>query len=116
MERIVNEEKRKKFIEFAGKRVNNVLHDIQILEPMARSNTYDFTKKDVEDMFNAMQETLNNAKEEFYRKFEEKARTEKKTFSFSEEVINETNIIDNNNEVVDTVQATEIEQSLNEAE
>ena len=82
MERIVNEEKRKKFIEFAGKRVNNVLHDIQILEPMARSNTYDFTKKDVEDMFNAMQETLNNAKEEFYRKFEEKARTEKKTFSF----------------------------------
>ena len=27
----VNEEKRKKFMEFAGKRVNNVMHDIQIL-------------------------------------------------------------------------------------
>ena len=37
----VNEEKRKKFMEFAGKRVNNVMHDIQILEPMARSNAYD---------------------------------------------------------------------------
>ena len=44
----VNVEKRKKFMEYAGKRVNNVMHDIQILEPMARSNAYDFTKEDVE--------------------------------------------------------------------
>ena len=78
----VNEEKRKKFMEYAGKRVNNVLHDIQILEPMARSNTYDFTKQDVEEMFYAMQESLNNAKVEFDKKFEEKARTERKVFSF----------------------------------
>ena len=70
MGREVNEEKRQKFIEYAGKRVNNVLHDIQILEPMARSNSYDFTRKDVEDMFLAMQETLNDAKEEFNKKFE----------------------------------------------
>ena len=79
---IVNEEKRNKFMEFAGKRVNNVMHDIQILEPMARSNAYDFTKEDVEEMFNAMQETLNDAKAEFYKKFEEKAKSEKKVFSF----------------------------------
>ena len=80
MQREVNEEKRAKFMEFAGKRVNNVLHDIQILEPMARSNSYDFTKEDVEAMFNAMQESLNDAKEEFYKKFEEKARASKKVF------------------------------------
>lgn len=78
----VNEEKRNKFMEYAGKRVNNVMHDIQILEPMARSNAYDFTKEDVEEMFNAMQETLNDAKAEFDKKFEEKARAEKKVFSF----------------------------------
>ena len=78
----VNEEKRTKFMEFAGKRVNNVLHDIQILEPMARSNTYDFTKQDVEEMFLAMQDTLNNVKAEFDKKFEEKARSERKTFTF----------------------------------
>lgn len=89
MERVVNEEKRKKFMEYAGKRVNNVLHDIQILEPMARSNSYDFTKADVEAMFNAMQETLNEAKEEFYKKFEEKARAEKKVFSFATTVTEE---------------------------
>ena len=78
----INEEKRNKFKEYAGKRVNNVMHDIQILEPMARSNAYDFTKEDVEEMFNAMQETLNDAKSEFDKKFEEKARAEKKVFKF----------------------------------
>ena len=79
---VVNEEKRNKFMEYAGKRVNNVMHDIQILEPMARSSAYDFTKEDVEEMFNAMQETLNDVKAEFNKKFEEKARVEKKVFSF----------------------------------
>ena len=78
----VNEEKRKKFMDYAGKRVNNVLHDIQILEPMSRSTAYDFTKQDVEEMFFAMQECLNNAKTEFEKKFEEKSRAEKKLFSF----------------------------------
>ncbi len=82
----VNEEKRKKFMEFAGKRVNNVMHDIQILEPMARSNSYDFTKEDVEKMFYAMQESLNATKAEFEKKFEEKARAERKVFSFDSEI------------------------------
>ena len=78
----INEEKRKKFMEYAGKRVNNVLHGIQILEPMSRSNAYDYTKQDVDEMFSAMQESLNNAKAEFDKKFDEKARMEKKTFTF----------------------------------
>ena len=100
----VNEEKRSKFMEFAGKRVNNVLHDMQILEPMARSSAYDFTKQDVEEMFLAMQDTLNNVKAEFDKKFEEKARSERKTFSFgtgaaASSVIDnnvETDVVDNN--------------------
>lgn len=85
----INEEKRKKFMEYAGKRVNNVLHDIQILEPMARSSSYDFTRQDVEEMFSAMQETLNDAKEEFNKKFEEKAKATKKVFSFGANPIQE---------------------------
>lgn len=97
MEREVNEEKRNKFIEFAGKRVNNVLHDIQILEPMARSNSYDFTKQDVEEMFSAIQNTLNDAKEEFNKKFEEKARSTKKTFSFGTTSISGDNLNNENN-------------------
>ena len=78
----VNEEKRKKFMEYAGKRVNNVMHDIQILEPMARSNVYDFTREDVEEMFTAMQGALDSAREEYNRKFEGKAKAEKKVFTF----------------------------------
>ena len=73
----VNEEKRLKFMENAGKRVNKVMHDIQILEPMARSASYDFTKQDVEEMFAAMQETLNNAKIEFEKKLEDPIFLEK---------------------------------------
>ena len=69
-------------MEYAEKRVNNVMHDISILEPMARSNNYDFTKADVEEMFGAMQKSLDSAKEEYYKKFEVKARSEKKSFSF----------------------------------
>lgn len=110
MERVVNEEKRKKFIEYAGKRVNNVLHDIQILEPMARSNTYDFTRSDVESMFNAMQETLNDAKEEFNKKFDEKVRAEKKTFSFATNITEEFEP-SSNNTIMDEP-TSEVENSL----
>lgn len=78
----VNEEKRKKFMENAGKRVNKVMHDIQILEPMSRSSVYDFTKDDVDKMFYAMQDALNTAKAEYDKKFEEKSRAERKVFSF----------------------------------
>ena len=108
MERVVNEEKRNKFIEYAGKRVNNVLHDIQVLEPMARSNTYDFTRADVEDMFNAMQEALNDTKEEFNKKFDEKARSSKKTFSFA------SNVSEENEGIVE--EATNIETDIIEGE
>ena len=98
----VNEEKRKKFMEFGGKRVNNVMHDIQILEPMARSNSYDFTKDDVEKMFSAMQDSLNATKAEFEKKFEEKARAEKKVFSFDTEIaatVEENNIMTEENNI-----------------
>ena len=78
----VNQEKRIKFMENAGKRVNKVMHDIQILEPMARSSVYDFTKEDVEEMFFAMQDALDSAKAEFNKKFEEKAKAERKVFTF----------------------------------
>lgn len=83
----INEEKRIKFMEYAGKRVNNVLHDIQILEPMARSNSYDFTKEDVKKMFTAMQNMLDSVKEEYNKKFEQKAKAEKKLFSFDDVIV-----------------------------
>ena len=115
----VNEEKRKKFMEYAEKRVNNVMHDISILEPMARSNSYDFTKADVEEMFAAMQKSLDNAKSEYYKKFEAKARTVKKSFSFgsasSEEVLgNKENVeTENNTQNVIIEEENEVKESEN---
>ena len=66
---------------------------------MARSNAYDFTKEDVEKMFYAMQESLNSTKAEFEKKFEEKARAERKVFSFDSEIsmpIQEENVTEEN--------------------
>ena len=95
----VNEEKRQKFMENAGKRVNKVMHDIQILEPMSRSSVYDFTKADVEEMFSAMQEALDNAREEYNKKFEGKAKAEKKVFTFGGAI---------NNTAIEEVSASEV--------
>lgn len=78
----INEEKREKFVEVAGKRVNNVIHDIEILKPMARSSNYDYSKSDVGNMFSAMQEALDCSKEEFLKRFEENEKSVKKVFSF----------------------------------
>lgn len=102
----VNEEKRQKFMENAGKRVNKVMHDIQILEPMSRSSVYDFTKEDVEEMFTAMQDALDNAKAEYNKKFEEKARVEKKVFTFGstvKPVIQEETVAASNTEVTEEI-------------
>lgn len=103
MEREINEEKRAKFIDNAGKRVNNVLHGIQILEPMARSNIYDFTKQDVDEMFSAMQEALNDAREEYYKKFEEKAKSAKKVFSFGNNVKQEEVQTESKNQILNNI-------------
>lgn len=93
----VDKEKQKKFMEIAGKRVNNVIHDIQILTPMARSSNYDYSEKNIDLMFRAMEGALAESKAEFIKRFEEKAKKENKTFSF-EESDNVENEIDFTNE------------------
>lgn len=70
----MNEEKREKFMEIAEKRINNCIHDIEILRPMAKSSNYDYTKEDVESMFLAIEGTLNSVKEEYLMKFEKQGK------------------------------------------
>ncbi len=108
----VNEEKRQKFIEYAGKRVNNVMHDIQILEPMSRSTSYDFTKQDLEEMFAAMEECLNTTKKEFYKKFEEKeAKVARKTFTFGASSLTTAVSVDNIESQIDSTNEVNSEVS-----
>ena len=104
----VNVEKRQKFMENAGKRVNKVMHDIQILEPMARSSVYDFTKADVEEMFGAMQDALDTAKEEYIKKFEGKAKAERKMFSFgATQVLESVPVVEETSSVETTLESEE---------
>lgn len=103
----VNQEKRNKFIEIAGKRVNNAIHNLQILEPMANSNSYDYTKEDAEEMFIAIQTTVDMLKEEFLRKFEKGIKKEKNSFSFNNQVVKKEeeteDYTDNNTEDTDEI-------------
>lgn len=118
----VNQEKRAKFMENAGKRVNKVMHDIEILEPMSRSNVYDFTKEDVEEMFSAMQNALDTAKAEYNKKFEGRAKTERKLFSFGTGVntnpVPTVNLNANTNILAENNPANEVttNQELNETQ
>lgn len=113
----VNEEKRQKFIEYAGKRVNNVMHDIQILEPMSRSSSYDYTKQDLEEMFTAMEEALSQTKEEFYKKFAEKeAKAARKVFTFGASSNAVANNIDNSTSFSENNVAGDINNTNNIAE
>ena len=107
----VNEEKRKKFMENAGKRVNKVMHDIQILEPMSRSSVYDFTKDDVDKMFFAMQDALNTAKAEYEKKFEEKSKTERRVFSFDNIEVQELSRVQNGGNQVQNIVENSVNQS-----
>jgi len=112
----VNEEKRQKFMENAGKRVNNVMHDIQILEPMARSNVYDFTREDVEEMFTAMQGALDSAREEYNRKFEGKAKAEKKVFTFGASIAKQEVQVESTSVDVPIVEETVVEPQVEAVE
>lgn len=108
----VNEEKRQKFMENAGKRVNNIIHAVEILEPMSRSSAYDFTRQDVDEMFTAMEETLEAAKQEFYRKFEGRSRAAKKTFAFGQsQAANSTNEVETN---IESIEENEIDTNIME--
>ena len=78
----INQEKREKFMEIAEKRVNNIIHDIEILKPMAGSPNYDYIKEDIDNMFGAIEQSLLDCRAEYIRKIEGKQSKEKKAFSF----------------------------------
>lgn len=79
---MVNQEKRKKFIEIAENRVKNIIHSMSILEPMGRSNNYDYTKEDVETILTAINEEVENLEKNLNQRFLGKAK-EEKVFSFN---------------------------------
>ena len=57
--------RRERFLKIATNRTNKILDDIRLLGNCSNVNNYEFTKEDVEKMFHAIQEALNEAKSKF---------------------------------------------------
>ena len=67
------ETRRDKFVRLAEARTNAVLEKIRVLSNLANSNRYEYTLKDVKEIFNALEQALDNSK----RKFESTISTHK---------------------------------------
>ena len=80
---MVNEEKRKKFMEVAEGRIQNVIHSLEIIIPMGKNNNnYDYTEEDVDMMINAIKETTDALERALRQRFITRT-SDKKAFSFN---------------------------------
>ncbi len=61
----MNNIKRERFLKIATNRTNKILDDIRLLGNCSNLNNYEYTKEDVEKMFSAIQEALNETKAKF---------------------------------------------------
>ena len=59
------ESKREKFIRIAEARTNKIIDMIQLLGNCANKSTYDYTEKDIADIFNTIDKELKVAKMKF---------------------------------------------------
>ena len=59
------ETKREKFIRLAEARTNKIIDMLQLLGNCSNSNTYDYTQKDVDKIFSAIEYELKEAKKKF---------------------------------------------------
>ena len=72
-----NETKNEKFVRIASPRVNAVIDKLDILSNCASSN-YEYTEEQVEAMFQAIRDAVDNC----YAQFQPKVKSEKEKFTF----------------------------------
>ncbi len=60
-----NETKRDKFVRLAEARTNKIIDMVQLLGNCSNTNAYDYTQKDVDKIFNAIEFELREAKKKF---------------------------------------------------
>ena len=93
---MVNEEKRKRFMEVAENRVQNIIHSLEIIDPMGRSNNYDYTEADIDLMIGAIRESTDSLEKSLKQRLLN-PKTQKKSFSFNVENEVENNENEENN-------------------
>lgn len=60
-----NETKRAKFVRIAEARTNKIINMIQLLGNCSNQSLYEYTQKDVNKIFSAIQEELDEAKKRY---------------------------------------------------
>ena len=68
------ETKRDKFVSIAEARTNKIIDMLQLLVNCSNANAYDYTQKDVDKIFNAIESEVREAKKKF-SKMESKKST-----------------------------------------
>lgn len=68
------ETKRDKFVRIAEARTNKIIDMLQLLGNCSNANAYDYTQKDVDKIFNAIESEVREAKKKF-SKMESKKST-----------------------------------------
>ena len=71
--------KREKFISLAEKRTNNALKQINLIGNLANKTNYDYTEKDVRQIFTSLERALGQTKS----KFETGGTSDRSTFKLS---------------------------------
>lgn len=67
-----NETKREKFVRIAEARTNKIINMIQLLGNCSNQSLYEYTQKDVNKIFNALQEELDEAKKRYSKQDSQK--------------------------------------------
>lgn len=69
-----NESKREKFVRIAEARTNKIINMIQLLGNCSNQNIYDYSQKDVEKIFSAIQSELDEANKRYNKQDNQKGR------------------------------------------
>ena len=67
-----NESKREKFVRLAEARTNKIIDMIQLLGNCSNQSQYEYTQKDVNKIFSAIQAELDDAKKRFNKQDSQK--------------------------------------------
>ncbi len=62
---MTDETKREKFVRLAEKRTNRIIDQLELLGNLSNTSAYEYTSTDVNKMFKAIEETLNETKRKF---------------------------------------------------
>ena len=76
----MKEAKREKFIRLAEARTNKIIDTLQLLGNLSNTGAYDYTKKDVDQMFKTIEDAIADIRKK-YNKTDVKG---KKRFSFKD--------------------------------